>query len=271
MTIAVDPNFPTDPVHLRVLRARRGDRRHGADVGHAGQTSDGCPDPPAGPGGNEDGCVVSGRISRLQVAGEVPDRPGAGAGPVEDWCQQYPSHAGGGLEFGADGNLYYSGGDGAELGLHRLRPGRATPQPLRRPAGRRGRGDEPADRRGRAAALAGHPHVRGDPLGLSGALIRIDPDDRGRRCPATRSSPARTRTSAGSSATACATRSGWRSARASATSGWATGGQGSWEEIDRVPDPLAAPAQLRLALLRGGLRERRPRQQANTARWTAST
>ena len=32
---------------------------------------------------------------------------------VEDWCQQYPSHAGGGIAFGADGYLYFSGGDGA--------------------------------------------------------------------------------------------------------------------------------------------------------------
>jgi glucose/arabinose dehydrogenase len=36
---------------------------------------------------------------------------------VEDWCQQYPSHSTGTVEFGADGKLYASGGDGASFNL----------------------------------------------------------------------------------------------------------------------------------------------------------
>ena len=34
---------------------------------------------------------------------------------VEDWCQQYPSHSIGTVEFGRDGALYASGGDGASF------------------------------------------------------------------------------------------------------------------------------------------------------------
>jgi hypothetical protein len=34
---------------------------------------------------------------------------------IEDWCQQYPSHSIGAVEFGRDGALYASGGDGASF------------------------------------------------------------------------------------------------------------------------------------------------------------
>ena len=57
--------------------------------------------------------MVSGRLSRLQASGNAMTGPEQVL--IEDWCQQYPSHAGGGLEFGADGALYVSGGDGASF------------------------------------------------------------------------------------------------------------------------------------------------------------
>ena len=56
--LALDPNFPADPVRLRPLHVRRGDRRHRAALGH-GRAS---PPTPArrrrAP--TADGCVVSG-------------------------------------------------------------------------------------------------------------------------------------------------------------------------------------------------------------------
>jgi glucose/arabinose dehydrogenase len=78
--------------------------------GSVGGTSDPCPSPP-GPTG--DGCVVSGRLSRLEASGDVMTGPETVL--IEDWFQQYPSHSTGSLAFGTDGALYVTGGDGASF------------------------------------------------------------------------------------------------------------------------------------------------------------
>ena len=102
MTLA--PNFPTDP-HIYVLYTF--DAKIG---GTAPVWNDACPTPP---GPTTDGCVVSGRLSRLQAAGNV--MTGTEQVLINDWCQQFPSHSVGDLRFGADGDLYVSGGDGASF------------------------------------------------------------------------------------------------------------------------------------------------------------
>ena len=66
---------------------------------------DGCPTPP---GATDDGCVITGRLSRFTNGG--PEQV-----LIEDWCQQYPSHSIGSLAFGHDGALYVSAGDGASF------------------------------------------------------------------------------------------------------------------------------------------------------------
>jgi glucose/arabinose dehydrogenase len=111
--LALDPEFPAEP-YVYVLYTYDLDL---ADPGlfprwgEPGMTADGCPTPP-GPTG--DGCVVSGRLSRLQALGDV--MTGAEQVLIEDaWCQQYPSHTVGSLGFGADGALYVSAGDGASF------------------------------------------------------------------------------------------------------------------------------------------------------------
>ena len=108
--LAIDPNFTTNN-YIYVLYS------YDAPIGGtpprwgvAGQTSDGCPTPP---GATTDGCVISGRLSRLTAVGS--DWTASEQVLINDWCQQFPSHSIGALDFGADGYLYVSGGDGASF------------------------------------------------------------------------------------------------------------------------------------------------------------
>ena len=92
--LVLDPNFPAQP-NVYVLYTY--DHMLGSGSapprwGTVGATSDGCPTPP---GPTTDGCVVSGRLSRLQASGNV--MTGSEQVLVEDWCQQFPSHSVGSL------------------------------------------------------------------------------------------------------------------------------------------------------------------------------
>jgi len=110
--MTLSPTFPTDPsiyvlyTYDHVLRSAADAPRWGAVNG----TSDPCPNPP---GATAAGCVVSGRLSRLQLSGNT--QVGAEQVLIEDWCQQFPSHSMGSLAFGVDGMLYVSAGDGASF------------------------------------------------------------------------------------------------------------------------------------------------------------
>ena len=92
--MALDPAFPTKP-YVYVLYTLD------APIGHAPPVwNDSCPTPP---GADIDGCVVSGRLSRLQASGNV--MTGAEKVLVNDWCEQYSTHSVGTVLFGADGAL----------------------------------------------------------------------------------------------------------------------------------------------------------------------
>ncbi len=80
--------------------------------GPVGSWNDGCVSPP---GPTTDGCVISGRLSRFAVSGS--SITGSEQVLIEDWCQQYPSHSVGSLNFGPDGALYVTGGDGASFNV----------------------------------------------------------------------------------------------------------------------------------------------------------
>src|SRR5215207_5214273 len=110
--MTLDPNFPATP-YVYVLYTydhQLGSTTPAPRWGTPGVYSDPCPTPP---GATADGCLVSGRLSRLQAAGNV--MTGSEQVLVEDWCQQFPSHSVGAVAFGPDGALYASAGDGASF------------------------------------------------------------------------------------------------------------------------------------------------------------
>ena len=158
--LALDPGFSTGRPYVYVLYAYNKDP-NSAEVP---RWPDACPDPP---GGSEDGCTITGRLSRLGGGFEQV--------LIEDWCQQYPSHSIGSLAFGADGALYVSGGDGAsfdfadwgQFGIPR-NPCGDPPQPV---------GGAQALPNAEGGALRSQDiRTPADPTGLGGAILRVSPD-----------------------------------------------------------------------------------------------
>ncbi len=60
-------------------------------------------------------CVVTGRLSRLRADATGKVMTGSEQVLVEGWCQQWISHSTDDLKFGVDGMLYVTGGDGASF------------------------------------------------------------------------------------------------------------------------------------------------------------
>ena len=80
------PGLPGQALHLRLLHARRADRRHAARcTGRRRRRYDNC----AGDRRLDENCIASVRVSRLRVAGEVMTGPEQVL--VEDYCQQFRS------------------------------------------------------------------------------------------------------------------------------------------------------------------------------------
>jgi glucose/arabinose dehydrogenase len=167
--MALHPQFPAVP-EVYVLYA------HDAAIGGIAPrwgtpnaTSDNCPTPP---GGTADGCVVSGRLSKLTASGDV--MVGGEQVLIEDWFQQYPSHSIGSLAFGADGALYATGGDGASFNFvdygqdgSPTNPGGDPPVPV-------GGAQTPPTAEG-GALRSQDIRTTPDPVSLDGTVIRIDP------------------------------------------------------------------------------------------------
>jgi len=166
--MALPPNFPTDP-YVYVLYA------YDAPIGGTAPTwNDGCPTPP---GPTTDGCLVSGRVSRLQISGNV--MTGSEQVLVNDWCQQFPSHSIGTLLFGRDGYLYVTGGDGAsfnnvDYGQYGNTYAGDQANPCGDPPGAVGTPLSPPGAEG--GALRSQSVRRTDgPATLDGTVLRIDP------------------------------------------------------------------------------------------------
>ena len=163
--MALDPEFPAKP-YIYVLYTL--DAKPGGSVPAWGGTepSDACPNPP---GGTAQGCVVTGRLSKLTVSG---NRVTAETPLITDWCQQFPSHSIGDLAFGADGDLYVSGGEGASF---LYADWGQTGNPCGDPPGGVGGSMTPPTAEG-GSLRSQDVRTPGDPTGLDGSLLRINPE-----------------------------------------------------------------------------------------------
>ncbi len=164
--LALDPHFPEHP-YVYVLYAY--DHEPG-EPGEGPRWADGCPNPP----GEANGCVIGGRLARLTASGN--QAVGQEKVLIEGWCQQFGSHSIGDLQFDSSGALYVSGGEGAnfnsadygQFGFPQKNP---CGDP---PAGIGGEESPPTAEGG--ALRSQDVRTPGDPVGLSGSVIRIDPE-----------------------------------------------------------------------------------------------
>jgi len=177
--LAVDPGFPDRP-YIYALYAR--DATFAASTGAAAEdvplhqptgTADTADDDPdcGGQLYGALGCPVSGRLVRIEVnpvSGVMV--PGTAPNPkplLSGWCQQFSSHSLGDLRFGPDGQLYVSGGEGANYDNPDL--GQFS-DPCPDGAG------EAGALRAQDASTPGDAAGTTDPTNLNGAVLRIDPD-----------------------------------------------------------------------------------------------
>ena len=115
---------------------------------------------------------------RLVASGNVAT--GAPTNLITDWCQQFPSHSVGHLAFGPDGMLYVSAGDGAhffvaDYGQRGGTAGSPTPiNPCGDPPTPPGTAMAPPTAQG-GALRSQDLFATGDPVGLDGTILRIDP------------------------------------------------------------------------------------------------
>ena len=149
--LAIHPDFPNTP-YLYVLYT------FDADVGGTPpKWGDTCPDPP---GYTDQGCTVSGRLSRLELDIATNQMTGAEQVLIEAWEQQFPSHSIGDLHFGPDGALYISAGDGASFNF--VDYGQVG-NPFNDPANEGG------------ALRSQDLQTAGDPVSFNGTILRVDP------------------------------------------------------------------------------------------------
>ena len=191
-----------------------------------------------------DGCVVSGRLSRLTASGSTATGPEQVL--VNDWCQQFPSHSIGTLLFGRDGKLYVSAGDGASFNTPDW--GQLTPTYAGDKANPCGDPPSPAGTAlsaptAEGGALRSQSVRRTDgPATLDGAVLRIDPDT-GQGLsdnPFGSSTDANARRIVG-----YGLRNPFRMTQRPGTDELWIGdvGWNTWEEINRIPTPTASPAR----------------------------
>src|SRR5579884_3874927 len=174
------------------------------------------------------------RFSRLQASGNV--MTGTEQVLIENWCQQFPSHSIGAINFGADGALYVSAGEGANFNAVDYGQFGSPVNPC---------GDPPAGTGGaETPPLAQGGSLRSQNVGLagygmaaySGKILRIDPTT-GAALP---TNPLHASPVPGADRiVASGLRNPFRfTIRPGTTDLWiADVGWDTWEEIDRLPNP----------------------------------
>ncbi len=165
--LALDPQFPTRP-YLYVLYTF--DAAIGGTAPRWGvppKQWDDCPTPP---GINTGGCIASARLSKLTLSGNTAT---AEQVLVNDWCIQFSTHTIGSLQFGPDGYLYASGGDGA--GYLAIDYGQ-TQNICGDPPSAAGTNLTPPTAKGGALRSQSPRRALNENASLDGTIIRIDPD-----------------------------------------------------------------------------------------------
>lgn len=123
-------------------------------------------------------CEVTAQLERVDLSGSSPQRTVL---IRDDWCGEYQSHSIGTLAFDSQGRLYVGGGDGADFNNPDY--GQATPGGSILPWNECGDPPGPKDSALSAPTAEGGAlrsqdyRTSADPLGLSGTIIRIDPEN----------------------------------------------------------------------------------------------
>ena len=175
----LDPAFPTRP-YVYVLYTLD---KNPADPSSTVPTwGDMCPTPP---GATASGCPVLGRLSRLDASAPWPVQ-GTEHVLLEGFPQQFPSHSVGGLAFASDGALLVSAGEGASFtlvdygqlgGSSGPGPGQSVPpNPCGDPPGGLGGAQTPPLADGGALRSQSLRRAPGEPVVLSGVILRVDPN-----------------------------------------------------------------------------------------------
>ena len=159
--MALSPSFSTSGGDMYLLYTRN------SEIGKAPPVwpKDSCP------GGDGD-CVVSGELIRVPI--DSLGHAGTAVPLIQgQWCQQFPSHSIGTVAFGTDGMLYVSAGEGASYTSFDWGQ-----------FGGDGHAENPCgdpyfgidDSRDEGGSLRSQDvRTNGDPAGLDGAILRIDP------------------------------------------------------------------------------------------------
>lgn len=168
--LALDPKFDEGRPYVYALYTYDhilGDPEPPPKWGEPEKTGDPCPDLNGG-----DACLVSGRLVRLTA--EANHAAPSAKGPAqkqlaEGWCQQFSSHSIGDLQFGPEGDLYVSGGDGASFTSADYGQLGTEPNPCGDPPSPAGTELKPPSAEG-GSLRAQNLH------NLSGKILRVDPE-----------------------------------------------------------------------------------------------